>query len=425
MKKLKFFTILLILIGGIANGQEKLSLDQCYGLLDKNYPLTQQKNLLTQQNTLDVSVINKGKLPQLDLSVKASYQSDVTAVPVDIPGVVIPSPNKDQYRATVTANQLLYNGGLIDAQTQAKNLETKVKKSSVDVALYQLRQRVNALFFSSLIIDEKRQILTDKKTQIKAKLNDLNNAVKYGTALASSKAILDAEVLTINQQVFEIDATKKALLKSLSKLIGTPVNPNVKLQKPLVLWQPKASLKRPELHYFDLQKKQIDQQSNILSKSNKPKIMAFAQGGYGNPGLNLFDKNFAGYYMVGLQLNWRIFDWQKTKKQRQSLKINQDIIDNQKEVFKLNTKLENLNQTAEIDAFKELVKTDKAIIPLREQVLKTAEAQLKNGLITTSDYLTELTHLYTSKTNLKTHTLQLEWAKINYLTTTGNYETSH
>jgi len=171
--------------------------------------------------------------------------------------------------------------------------------------------------------------------------------------------------------------------------------------------------------------KQIDQQSNILSKSNKPKIMAFAQGGYGNPGLNLFDKNFAGYYMVGLQLNWRIFDWQKTKKQRQSLKINQDIIDNQKEVFKLNTKLENLNQTAEIDAFKELVKTDKAIIPLREQVLKTAEAQLKNGLITTSDYLTELTHLYTSKTNLKTHTLQLEWAKINYLTTTGNYETSH
>ena len=424
MKTLKFFFFLFILNGGITYAQQQLTLDQCYNLLNKNYPLAKQKEFLNQQNTLTNEALNTARLPKLDLSVKATYQSDVTNVPISLPGVSIPMPNKDQYRATFTANQLLYNGGQIATQTKVNNIENKVNKSRVDVSLYQLRQRVNALYFSSLLIDEKIQILTDKKTQIDSKLNEIDNAVKYGTALASSKALLKAEVLKIKQQIFENNTTKVALRNSLSKLIGSEIKATTSFQKPTVLWQLTDTLNRPELHYFELQKQLIKEQSTLLSKVNTLKIMAFAQGGYGNPGLNLFDQNFATFYMVGLQLNWHVFDWQKNKKQRQSLNINQDIIDNQKKVFELNTKIENNNQTAEIKSLLELINTDKEIIPLRTQVLKTAESQLKNGLITTSDYLTELTHLYNSKTNLKTHNIQLLWAQINYLTTNGNYETN-
>jgi len=425
MRTLKFIVFLFILNGGITYGQRQLTLDQCYSLLSKNYPLAQQKALLNQQNTLTNDVLNTARLPQLDLSVKATFQSDVTFVDVPLPGVTIPSPNKDQYRATITANQLLYNGGQIEAQTKVNNIATQVKKSSVDVTIYQLRQRVNALYFSSLLIDEKRHILIDKKAQINSKLTELHNAVKFGMALASSEALLKAEILNIDQQIFESESTKKALRNSLSKLIGISINDDTTLQKPIFEWHQTDSLNRPELNYFGLQKQQIKEQSVLLSKTNQPKIAAFAQSGYGNPGLNLFDQNFAPFYRVGLQLNWKVFDWQKNKKQRQSLDINQAIIDNQKKVFELNTKIENNNQTATIKSLLQLIKTDKKIIPLREQVLKTAASQLKNGLITTSDYLTELTNLYNSKNNLKKHNIQLIWAQINYLTTNGNYETKH
>lgn len=425
MRLLKFLIFLFILNGGITYGQKQLTLDQCYSLLNKNYPLAQQKALLSQQNTLTNDAINTARLPQLDLTLKGTYQSDVTFVDVPLPGVTVPTPNKDQYRATITANQLVYNGGQIEAQTKVNNIATQVKKSGVDVNIYQLRQRVNALYFSSLIIDEKMHILTDKKAQINLKLEELHNAVKFGMALASSEALLKVEILNINQQIFENKLTKKALHNSLSKLIGISINDDITLQKPIFEWHQTDSLNRPEINYFDLQKQQIKEQSALLSKTNKPKIVAFAQGGYGNPGLNLFDQNFATFYMVGLQLNWKVFDWQKNKKQRQSLNINQDIIDAQKQVFQVNTKIENSNQTAEIKSLLELIKTDKEIIPLREQVLKTAESQLKNGLITSSDYLTELTHLYNSKRNLKTHNIQLLWAQINYLTTNGNYAKTH
>jgi len=424
MRYLKFTLFLLILYGGNTYGQKILQLDNCYQLLNKNYPLAQQKKLLDKQNTLNADAINSAKMPQLNLAIKGTYQSDVTFVDVPLPNVTIPAPNKDQYRATVTANQLLYNDGLIEAQSKVNDLSIKVKKWGIDVTLYQLRQRVNALYFSSLILDEKTHILNDKKTALKGKLEELGNAVKFGTALEASKAVLEAELLKINQQIFDNKATKTALLNSLSKLIGTPVNSETILEAPVVNWHPANTLNRPELNYFELQKQQIKEQSNLLGKTNKPKIMVFAQGGYGNPGLNLFDQNFATYYMVGLQLNWRVFDGQKTKKQRQSLDINKDIIDTQKKAFELNTKIENSSQLAEINKFQAFIKSDKEIINLRQTILKTREAQLKNGLITASDYLTELTNLYNAKTDLKTHNIQLVWAQINYLTTNGNYETT-
>ncbi|NQW36783.1 MAG: TolC family protein [Flavobacteriales bacterium] len=420
MKKIS--TLLIFFLALNAFAQETLSLDDCYALLNKNYPLAAQQSLLNQQKDFDIDAINKLRLPQFDLSVKTTYQSDVTSVPVTIPGATITSPNKDQYRATLTANQLIYQSGLIDAQSKAKILAAEVKKSAVKVSLYNLKQQVNQFYFSILLQDEKQILILDKQTLLESRFREINSAVKNGVALGSSSALLEAELLNITQQLFEIKSTKKALINGLSQLIGRPLLESIQLKQPQVLVDEVNTLNRPELSYFDLQKQEITQKSNLLSKSIAPKISAFAQGGYGNPGLNVFDSNFAGYYMVGLQLNWRVFDWQKNKKERQSLAVNQQLIDTRKEIFKLNTNLKTINQMAEINTLKALIKTDLKIIPLREQVLKTAEAQLKNGVITPSDYITELTRLYEAKTNLKTHQIKLEWAKINYLTTTGNYE---
>lgn len=419
--------VLLIAILFASNlfGQAVLSLDDCYNLLDKNYPLAQQKALLEKQNKIDLEVINKAYLPQFEVSVKATYQSDVTAVPIHIPGVNIPIPNKDQYRATLTANQLIYQGGLIETQTKAKILESEIKQSAVTISLYNLKQKVNLLYFSTLLQDEKKALILDKQKQLDSRLGEANSAVKNGVALASTSALLEAESLNVTQQLFEIKSTKSALLQTLSKLIGTTILPETIFEHPQISYQESDTLNRPELTYFNLQKKQISEQSNLLEKINYPRISAFAQGGYGNPGLNVFDTNFAGFYMVGVQLNWTVFDWQKNKKQRESLQINQQLIDTQQSTFKLNTNLETLNQLAEINTLTLLLKTNNQIISLREQVLKTAESQLKNGVITSSDYLTELTRLYEAKTNLKTNQIQLSWATINYLTTTGTYENNH
>jgi hypothetical protein len=69
---------------------------------------------------LEIEAINKAKLPKIDLNAQ-QHQSDVTSLPITLPNVTVNPPNKDQYRTTVDVNQLIYNGGLIDA--------TEIKKS--------------------------------------------------------------------------------------------------------------------------------------------------------------------------------------------------------------------------------------------------------------------------------------------------------
>ncbi|MCJ7757514.1 MAG: TolC family protein, partial [Gillisia sp.] len=68
----------------------------------------------------------------------------------------------------------------------------------------------------------------------------------------------------------------------------------------------------------------------------------------------------------------------------------------------------------EISKMEALIDADKEIIILREKVLKSATSQLKNGVITSSEYLTEFNSLYESMIDQKLHEIQLNLTKANY-----------
>ena len=418
MKKLSLFIILLSVLS--INAQEKLNLEECYELVNKNYPLAKQNDLLSKQNDLDLEVINTAKLPKLDLSAQATYQSDITELPIAIPNIAIESPNNDQYKATVSVNQLIYDGGLINASEEAKNASLKTQQKQLEVSLYQLKKQINQLYFSVLLLQEKRALLSAKKTQLETKLKEVKAGIEYGMLLPTSDKTLEAELLKIEQQFTELDQNKISLLETLSSLIGKKIPSTIELQNPELLTTLDTKISRPEIDLFTLQKQQIETSEQLITKKNLPKILGFASGGYGNPGLNMLDNSFQSYYMVGLKLNWNIFDWSASKKQRKSLQINKDIIDNQQEIFELNTNIELNQQQSEINKISALIRSDETIIDLRKKILNSADSQLKNGVITSSAYITELTNLYEAENNLSTHKIQLLLAKANYKTTKGN-----
>ncbi|AMC11457.1 transporter [Lutibacter profundi] len=418
MKKLSTFIILCITLNSF--GQEKLSLNECYSLVNKNYPLAKQYEMFARQNTLDKEIIKTGKLPKLDFDAQATYQSDVIELPIAIPGVTIASPNKDQYKATISVNQLVYDGGLINASTKVKEVALKAQQKNIEVNLYQLKKEVNQLYFSIILLQEKRALLNAKKKQLVSKLKEVKAGIKFGVLLPTSDKVLEAELLKIEQQYTEIDQNKISLIKTLSSLIDEDISLNVSLENPTILPSVDTEIKRPELDLFQLQKEQINASEQLIAKKNAPKLMGFATGGYGNPGLNMLDNAFQTYYVVGLKLNWNIFDWSARKKEQKSLKITKEIINNQQEIFTLNTNIELDQQQTEIAKITTFIESDKTIIELRKKILKSAESQLKNGVITSSAYITELTNLYEAENNLSTHKIELLLAKTNYKTTKGN-----
>jgi outer membrane protein TolC len=400
--------------------QEKLSLETCYSLLNKNYPLAKQGDLLMKQNELDLAAISTKKLPKLELGAQTTYQSDVTQMPIEIPNTTVEAPNKDQYKATLSVNQLIYNGGLIDATKKVSEANLKEQQKNLEVNLYQLKKHVNAYFFSVILFNEKTDLLQAKKTLLETKLNEVKAGIKFGVLLPTSDNVIEAELLKINQQLEEISLTKNNLIESLAKLIGSPIASDTEFENPSITTNFNTELNRPELELFQLKKEKIQSSENLLSKQNAPNLMGFATGGYGNPGLNMLDNSFETFYQVGIKLNWNIFDWNSNKKQRESLLINKDIVENQEAIFQLNTNIELHQKQTEINKLSSLINSDKEIIELRKKILKSAESQLKNGVITSSAYITEVTNLFEAENSLRTHKIEMLLEKANYNVIKGN-----
>jgi outer membrane protein TolC len=415
MKKLVLFFLINLPLFSIA--QQNLSLEDCYELANKNYPLAKQSDLLQQKAALEIDVLNKGKLPKIDLNALASYQSAVTGLPIPLPNVT--PMNKDQYRATLDVNQLLYNGGIIDVHAKIKEAQTKTQQQQVEVNLYQIKTRINQLYFSVLLLQERKVILIAKQEQLDSKIKEVKVGVKYGAILPASEKVIEAEYLKIKQQLTEIQFDKKRLIENLASLTFSPIDQNVNLAQIVISTDYSKENMRPELKLFDLQNEQFEVSKEAISKNNLPKVNAFGQAGYGNPGLNMLDNSFQTFYMVGLKANWNMFDWNKSKTEKQVLSISEAIITTEKETFLLNNNLQLQEMESEIHKLEEVLKTDSEIIDLREYVVKSSDAQLKNGVITSSEYLVELTNLYEAKTNQKTHEIQLVLATANYQTIKG------
>ena len=409
--KTKLIALLVFFLSISSNAQQTLTLEDCYTLVTKNYPLSKQTGLIQQKSSYEIEAISKGKLPKIDLNAQATYQSDVIGFPTTMPGV---QPlNEDQCKATLDVNQLIYNGGAIDANTKLKEAQTKTLQQQIEVSLYQLKSRINQHYFSILLLQEKRALLNSKKELLNSKIKEVKSGVKFGTILPASEQVLEAEIIKINQQLTEIKFETIKSLNNLSELTFS------KIDYETILVQPEihaniSNATRPEIAFYDLQNEQLEFSKSVISKSNLPKINAFGQAGYGNPGLNMLDNSFQTFYIVGLKANWNVFDWGKTKTDKKALDISKEIVASEKETFELNNKIQLEEQDYEVKKMEQLLISDTEIIQIREKVIKSSDAQLKNGVITASEYLVELTNLFEAKNSLKTHEVQLAAAKSNY-----------
>ena len=397
--------------------QESLSLQQCYDWVQTHYPLAKQQALLNEQHTFDQQSIGAQRLPQLQLAAQATYQSDVVEIP--IPNPAIEPINKDQYKATLTVNQLIYSGGSINAASRARIAELNSRQKQLEVNLYQLKKEVNQLYFSVLLLQQQQELIRLRKDALQARYEEVQSAVNNGTALASSAQMFEVELLKIDQRFAELDQNRNSLLQTLSLLTAQNISPTVKLQPPAATIALNNELKRPELELFELKKAEIESNEKLLSKQNLPQLAGFATGGYGNPGLNFLDNSFQTYYIVGVQLQWKMFDWNANRKKRASLAVNRSFVDNESEVFRLKTEIELQQQLSEIEKLESIILSDQKIIVLQQKILKSAESQQQNGQITHSAYLEELTKLYEQENQLKTHQIQLQLTQANYSITKG------
>lgn len=424
---LKKFTLPLFIIciifpaAKIQAQQTHLTINEAYQLAKQNYPLIKQRDLISKTKEYSVDNASKGYLPVFSVNGQATYQSTVTSFPfsIPVPGFSMPELSKDQYKIYAEVDQMIYDGGIIKNQKQVAETNELVQQQNLEVALYALYDRVNQLFFGALLINEqlKQNELLNKNIQ-----NGIDKAkalLANGTAYRSSVDELNAQLLQTEQSRVELKAAKKAYLDMLSLFVNSKLDENTILEKPATAIL-SDNINRPELLFYDYQKKTFDLQDELLKTQLRPKFNLFVQGGYGRPGLNMLSNDFSLYSIGGLRLNWNLGSLYTFKNQKQLIDINRKTIDVQKETFLFNTNIVQKQQNAELAKYLELLKKDESIIALRESVKNAAAAQLENGVLSAHDYITQVISEDQARQNFILHNIQLLQAQYNYQNTTGN-----
>ncbi|MBS1682199.1 MAG: TolC family protein [Bacteroidetes bacterium] len=411
----RLVSILFLSIGFSVQGQT-ITLEQCYELAKKNYPLTRQRDLLTQVNDYTVSNIAKGNWPQLAINGQESYQSEVVKLPIP-DGPKIP---KNQYRVYGEINQPLTDFITTKRQQDVQQAQTLSQIQNLEVELYQMKERINQLYFGILLLNEQTAQNELYKKDIRNGINRMEAALANGVENNSSLNKMKAELLKAEQRDIDLLFSKKSFLEMLSLLINLPLGEQTVLQWPVdVEWT--DSINRPELKYYDFRTMVLDQQSKLLNAKTIPRFSLFLQSGWGQPSpLNIVNGTLTGYYIGGVRLNWSINNFYTLKNERKIIDLNKEMLTTQRETFLLNTKQTLSKQNMEIEKLKQLLSKDNEIIELLASVKNTSADQLQQGVITSHDYLRDVNAEDLAKQNAMVHKVQLAMAQYNYKTTSGN-----
>jgi outer membrane protein TolC len=398
------------------------SLSACYDSAVNNYPNLHQIDLNRAINDLNKKNIKTTYYPNLNLNGQASYQSDVTKVPrvVNIPGFSIPELDKDWYKINLDIEQMIYDGGLSSNRRKIADADLMISDQKILVEIYQLKERVNNLFFSIVYMSKSREILNTLIQTLYVRLEDAKKAFENGMLLQSDLDALEVEINSSQQKIIEIDSDIEGLMASLNEICGLDIKNPLQLK----LLDTQISdynfmNNRPEYQLLSLQQEKVNSLKNLSTVKRMPVFMAFGQMGYGRPGYDMLKNEFDDYYMLGVRLRWNIWDWGRVKREKQVFDIQNSIINFQKETFEQALQADIAKKVSDINKYKKLIETDEKIVELQENVLKTAASQMDNGTITTSNYLIEVNKKLRSDLNLEAHKLQLIYSKILYLTSIG------
>ena len=405
--------VLLLFLHLFMHGQEKvITLENCHEWADETYPLSKQRELIQEQGDMDLKAVSSDYLPTIDLVTQASYQSEVTQVPVD--NLNVQPPNNDQYFTELQINQLIYGGGIKKVRAQLTRSSVESKRLALESKLYQLKPKINKLYFSLLLNSQKIKLYKERRSALTRKIKEVSSGIENGIFLSSADEIFKVKRLEIDQQLNRLKENRESLLAGLSDLTGRELTTTTVFEKPDIKLDKNLEMNRPEIAYLRSRSDDIAQQKALIAKERYPKISGFAISGYGNPGLNRLNDQFETYFRVGVQLKWNVFDWNNNKQKRRSLTIDKQKIRSEINTFKLKTSTELEEQLTQIEKYRKMIIDEKKVISHRKRILATAESQLRNGTITSSTYISELTNLYNAENKLEQHQIQLALAKANY-----------
>lgn len=409
-KKLLLLSVLAVLFPTV----RAQSLEECRQAAEHNYPIIRQYDLIARTTELTVRNIQKAWFPQISVTAQGSYQNKVTAWPENLQGLFaqmglqLQGLSRDQYKVGIDVRQTLFDGGTIGSRREIARGEGAVQAAQTEVDLYKIGQRVHEMYFGLLLLDEQLRLNADVNALLRSNEAQLAAMLKNGTASAGDFENVKAERLSAEQQQTELLSQRQTLQRLLSLFCGIPVD---SIRRPAVPNLPSGENKRPELRLFDRRLQLTAAQEKALDAQLLPQLGLFAQGYYGNPGLNLFEdmmkRRWSWNGIAGLKLTWNLSALYTHRNEKSKLRVQRELIENARQQFLFNNRLDETQQSENVRRFRAIAQRDGEIIALRTAVRKAAESKLAHGIIDVNGLLREINKENAAKTQQAIHEIDM------------------
>ena len=387
------------LLAGLSAGAQ-VTLDECRRLARKHYPEIRQYDLVRRTEEYTLSNARRAWLPQLSFAVQATWQTEVPSFPNALAGMLaqqgidMPGMNKDQYKAALELNQTLWDGGKSEADKRIARAEAAEQARSADVDLYALQGRVDNLFFGILLLDERIAQTRLTLDLLRSNLEKVRALQRNGVAMQSDADAVEAELLTVNQQLTQVTASRDSYRRMLEIFTGRPLD-GEQLERPDASEPRSMESSRPELALFDATADKLTAQERLVKAATRPCFGLFAQGYYGYPGMDYFQSmmspDWSWNAMAGVKMSWNFGAYYTRKNSLAKLRTAKEQVEVQREIFLFNTRLQTAEESGDIARLRKALADDDRIVALRRSVREAAESKLRNGVIDTDDLLRKIT----------------------------------
>ena len=370
---------------------QNITIEECQVKAEANYPAIAMYDIIEKTKEFNIANANKAYFPQGSFIAQGIWQSDVTSIDLEVSGFQLPTIDRDQFRVVAELNQLIWDGGRVSAQKNSIEVNAELDKRQLNNEIYTLKERVNNLYFGVLLIKEQINQLGILEKELQRNYDNVKAYMQNGVANESDLMIVRVERLKARQQRTNLESNLMAYIQMLSVLIGEELNSDMVFVKP----DPGITtilpiINRPEILMFEAQENALESQKSLLNAGVMPTIGAFAQGGYGKPGLNMFDNQFNPYFLGGVRLTWNFSNLYTLKSDIRKIDLQKSAVNSRREIFLQNLNIVIPQQQIEIEKYRKTMQDDEEIIRLHTQIRETTEIKVENGTMTVSDLMKEI-----------------------------------
>ncbi len=428
MIKIQFILLIIIIwqvqpVSGQVSNSDVLHLTEAYNLLHENWPVSNKEVFQRKITDLNRRIAGSGWLPEFQVHARMSYQSDVTQVPFSAPGVEQPVFSKDQYNISLHAYQTVFDGGRARAIQQAENFAGDAELARIEVEMHAVKNRMEQVWYGILLLQKEHESIELMREDLLEQLAQVQSKVEHGVLLPGNELVMKAELIRIEQELARIDGRIQAGYAVLSELLGVDVVPETELKTTVTssFQVEKGTIfMRPEYELFDAGLRILDSQKSFAASEMMPVVSLFATSAYGRPGLNVFDDDLQFYWILGVRAQWSFRNTRNAKLKSEIISLQKNSIETDRETFTRNLSASLRSLENEIESFRLMIEQDDEVLRLRKLVTEEKKHLLIQGVITSTEYITELNAETRTRLNLEARKIRLTQLITEYETIRGN-----